>query len=198
MTPTLPGKMHVIQRYPEWCCAYSFLRKFSCELSMSIQHGPLMSASRALQTHGILCWQEDHDAPFFLWLTRQSQSWGAEKVSWFLYSSISFSQSYPFEHRVAHCRPFEIQGFPFSTFFFALVNQGGHSLAAYLANAAGPVPLVLDLRIAHDRFGSISDLNLSGYLHYPNDMDKSLNETAADKIRKYRSDYTRVCRIYAC
>jgi hypothetical protein len=27
-------------------------------------------------------------------------------------------------------------------------------LAGYLANVAGPVPLVLDLRIAHERFGS--------------------------------------------
>ena len=27
------------------------------------------------------------------------------------------------------------------------------------------------------------------YLHYPNDIDRSLNEAAADKIRKYRSDY---------
>ena len=26
-------------------------------------------------------------------------------------------------------------------------------------------------------------------LHYPNDIDKSLNEAAADKIRKYRADY---------
>ncbi len=30
-------------------------------------------------------------------------------------------------------------------------------LAGYLANAAGPVPLVQDLRIAHDRFRSSSD-----------------------------------------
>ncbi len=51
------------------------------------------------------------------------------------------------------------------------------------------MPLVLDLRIAHDRFGSSSDLNLYGHLHYPNDIDKSLNEAPADKIRKYRSDY---------
>ncbi len=62
-------------------------------------------------------------------------------------------------------------------------------LAVYLANAAGPVPLVLDLRIAHDRFGSSSDPSLNGHLHYPNDIDKSLNETASDKIRKYRADY---------
>ena len=51
------------------------------------------------------------------------------------------------------------------------------------------MPLVLDLRIAHDRFGSSSDPNLNGKLHYPNDIDRSLNEAAADKIRKYRADY---------
>jgi hypothetical protein len=65
---------------------------------------------------------------------------------------------------------------------------GDIELAAYLANAAGPVPFVLDLLIAHDRFGSSSGPSLNGYLHYPNDIDKSLNEAAADKIRKYRSD----------
>ena len=65
---------------------------------------------------------------------------------------------------------------------------GDIELAAYLANAAGPVPLVLDLRIAHDRFGSSSDPTLNGRLHY-NDIDKSLNEAATDKIRKYRADY---------
>ena len=51
------------------------------------------------------------------------------------------------------------------------------------------MPLVLDLRIAHDRFGSSSDLSLNGHLHYPNDLDRSLNEAAADKIRQYRADY---------
>jgi len=48
---------------------------------------------------------------------------------------------------------------------------------------------VLDLRIAHDRFGSRSDPNLNGKHHYPNAIDRSLNEAAADKIRKYRADY---------
>ena len=48
---------------------------------------------------------------------------------------------------------------------------------------------MLDLRIAHDSFGSSSDPSLNGHLHYPNDIDKSLNEAAADKIRKYRADY---------
>ncbi len=66
---------------------------------------------------------------------------------------------------------------------------GDVELAGYLANAEGPVPLVLDLRIAHDRFGSSSDPNLNGKLHHPNDIDRSLNEAAADKIRKYRADY---------
>jgi hypothetical protein len=51
------------------------------------------------------------------------------------------------------------------------------------------VPLVMYLCIAQDRFRSSSDPSLNGHLHYPNDIDKSLNETATDKIRKYRSDY---------
>ncbi len=31
--------------------------------------------------------------------------------------------------------------------------------------------------------------SLNGHLHYPNDIDRSLNESPADKIRKYRGDY---------
>ena len=58
----------------------------------------------------------------------------------------------------------------------------------YLANESGPVPLVMDLHIAHERWGSSSDPNLNGHLHYPNDIDRPLNEAVADKIRKYRSD----------
>jgi hypothetical protein len=57
---------------------------------------------------------------------------------------------------------------------------GDLELVSYLANPTGPVPLVLDLRIAHDRFGSSSDPSLNGQLHYPNDIDKSLNEAATD------------------
>ncbi len=51
------------------------------------------------------------------------------------------------------------------------------------------MPLVLDLRIAHDRVGNSTDPTLNGHLRYPNNLDQSLNDTAADKIRKYRSDY---------
>ena len=68
-------------------------------------------------------------------------------------------------------------------------HRGDIELAGYLVKATGPVSLVLDLRIAHDRFGSSSDPNLNEKLQWPNDIDKSLNEANADKIRKYRADY---------
>jgi hypothetical protein len=66
---------------------------------------------------------------------------------------------------------------------------GDIELAGHLANEAGPVPLVLDLRIPHDRVGSSADPSLNGHLKYPNNLDQSLNDAAADKIRKYRADY---------
>ncbi len=56
----------------------------------------------------------------------------------------------------------------------------------------GSIPLVLDLRIDHERFGSSSDPSINGHLHYPNDVDRSLNETATDKIIKYRDDYNKI------
>jgi hypothetical protein len=59
----------------------------------------------------------------------------------------------------------------------------------YLVNASGPVPLVVDLHRTHERWGSISDPTLNGHLHYPNDIDRSINEASADKIRKYHTDY---------
>jgi hypothetical protein len=51
------------------------------------------------------------------------------------------------------------------------------------------VHLILDLHITHDRFGSSSDPSLDGHLHFPDDIDKSLNETVTDKIRQYCPDY---------
>jgi hypothetical protein len=62
-------------------------------------------------------------------------------------------------------------------------------LSGYLANEAGPVPLVLDLRIAHDRIGSSANPELNGTLTHPNNIDEPLNKAAKDKIRKYRADY---------
>jgi len=49
--------------------------------------------------------------------------------------------------------------------------------------------LVMDLRITNERFGSSSDPSRNGQLHYPNDVDRSLNEDVTDKIRKYHTDY---------
>jgi hypothetical protein len=81
-------------------------------------------------------------------------------------------------------------------------SRGGHwgdiELVDYLPNVTVPVPLVLDLRIVHDRFGSNSDPSLNGHLHYPNDIDKSLNETVNDKIRKYRTDYNGILPLPPC
>jgi hypothetical protein len=51
------------------------------------------------------------------------------------------------------------------------------------------VSLVVDLRIVHERWGSTSDPSLDGHLHYPNNIDRSLNESVTDKIRKYLTDY---------
>jgi hypothetical protein len=66
---------------------------------------------------------------------------------------------------------------------------GDIELAGYLGNEADPVPLVLDLRIAHDRVGSSADPTLNGHLKYPNNLDQSLNDAVVDKIRKYCADY---------
>jgi hypothetical protein len=56
------------------------------------------------------------------------------------------------------------------------------------------VSLVLDLRVAHDRVASSSDPALNGHLRYANNLDQSLNDTAADKIRRYHTDYSNPTR----
>jgi hypothetical protein len=63
-----------------------------------------------------------------------------------------------------------------------------------LTDTAGPVPLVLDLCITHERWGSRANPILNGQLHYPRptDIDRPLNEaTVVDKIRDYRGDYNK-------
>ena len=56
---------------------------------------------------------------------------------------------------------------------------GDIELADYLTNVGGSVSsLVVDLHITHDRFGS--DPSINGHLYYPNDVDRSLNETPTD------------------
>ncbi len=53
---------------------------------------------------------------------------------------------------------------------------GDIELVGYLSNATGPVSLVMDLRVAHDRVNSSVDPALNGHLRYPNNLDKSLND----------------------
>ena len=61
----------------------------------------------------------------------------------------------------------------------------------YLTNPGGPVPLVIYLRITHERWGSVSNPSLKLQLYYPppTDIDRPLNETVVDEIRDYRTDY---------
>jgi hypothetical protein len=56
---------------------------------------------------------------------------------------------------------------------------GDIELDTYLPNVSGPVPLVMDLRIRPDRYGSSSDPSINGHLHYPNDLDGTQNTTVS-------------------
>ncbi len=67
--------------------------------------------------------------------------------------------------------------------------RGDIEVSSYVTNSTGPVPLVLDLLITEECWGSISDPSLNGHLHYPQDVDRTLNESVTDKIRQYHSDY---------
>jgi hypothetical protein len=66
---------------------------------------------------------------------------------------------------------------------------GDIEMVGYLPKTGGPVSLVLDLRVAHDRVDSSPDPTLNGHLRYPNNLDQSLNDTTTAKLRKYRADY---------
>jgi hypothetical protein len=60
-----------------------------------------------------------------------------------------------------------------------VVKRRGHhcgdiEVAGYLPSETGPVPLVMDLRIPHDRVGSSTDPNLNGHLKYPNNLDRQV------------------------
>ena len=73
---------------------------------------------------------------------------------------------------------------------------GDIELAGYLANEAGPVPLVLELRIAHDRVGSSADPTLNGHLKYPNNLDQSLNDELLIKYGSIVLTTTTVHRVW--
>ena len=48
---------------------------------------------------------------------------------------------------------------------------------------------MVDLRIAHERFGSSSGPSINGHLHYLSDLDRPPNKDPVDKIRQYHTDY---------
>ena len=97
------------------------------------------------------------------------EDWSVDQLTDFFHTTTKIKTQQVIKSRGQHC--------------------GDIELAGYLANVTGPVSLVLDLRITHDRVGSSPDPTLNGHLRYPNNLDQSLNDTAADKKRKYRSDY---------
>jgi hypothetical protein len=61
-------------------------------------------------------------------------------------------------------------------------HYGDIEFTGYLQNVVRTVSLVLDLRIDHDRWGISTDPTLNGHLHYPNDLDKPLNEKHLTKL----------------
>jgi hypothetical protein len=56
-------------------------------------------------------------------------------------------------------------------------------------SVTGPVLLVMDVEMTHERFGSSSDPSINGFLHYPHDLDRTLNEVDVDKMHQYHTDY---------
>ena len=49
--------------------------------------------------------------------------------------------------------------------------------------------MVLDLGMTHERWESRSNPSLNGHLHYPSDIDRTLNETSTEQVLQYRADY---------
>jgi len=43
--------------------------------------------------------------------------------------------------------------------------------------------------MTHERWVNSSNPSLNGHLHYPDDIDRTLNETADDKILQFRANY---------
>ena len=61
---------------------------------------------------------------------------------------------------------------------------------------SGVIGVRVDLCIAHERWGSRSNPSLNGQLHYPTDIDRTLNEDDVDKVLQYHTDYNnRPCHV---
>ena len=48
---------------------------------------------------------------------------------------------------------------------------------------------LLSFIFSHEHWGSRYSPSLNGHLHYPADIDRTLNVTGADKLLQYRADY---------
>ena len=61
---------------------------------------------------------------------------------------------------------------------------GDIELAGYLVNTTGPVPLVMDLHVTHDRFGSTSDPSINGHLHYNTTSFMSVIASSSGRLHR--------------
>ncbi len=71
---------------------------------------------------------------------------------------------------------------------------GDIEVSGYLTNETGPVPLVLDLRLAHDRVGSSTDPTLTGHL-LPNTV--SFMPAIASTSGRLHSEFVRLLSLQA-
>ena len=66
-----------------------------------------------------------------------------------------------------------------------------HRTGCLLVECCGSgASLVLALRIACEGWGSTSNPSLNVNLHYPTDIDRTLNESSADKVLQYRAHFS--------
>jgi hypothetical protein len=93
--------------------------------------------------------------------TKKAHDWSVDQLADLLRSAHKVKTQQVVKIRGQHCGDIELVG--------------------YLSNTSRPVPLVLDLRVGHDKVDSSSDPALNGHLRYPNNLDQSLNDVAPDK-----------------
>ncbi len=102
-------------------------------------------------------------------LNKKTHDWMVDQITDLFHTTHKVKTQQVVKSRGQHCGDVEMVGYP--------------------TNTTGPVSLVMDLRITHDRVGSSTDPTLNGQIRYPNNLDQSLNDTTVDKVRKYQTDY---------
>jgi hypothetical protein len=156
-----------------------------------------------LRTEMVVLESQEEDAPkrilFFKpmsWLGqirshRRDETWSASLCQTFFSVSMGAQIRVIVENPLMTCGYKKFQLDPLGDHLNTCTSHSGTKKAHdwMVDQAAGPVPLVLDLLIDHDRVGSSTDPTLNGQLRFPNNLDQSLNDAASDKVRKYRADY---------